>query len=109
MADEGNYRESLNEYFQTGKQRGFADLAAATDAFEEYLWGKSGRHFSPLEIYVTHDINVGCFLGGRKVVTRFDDFSWPHYLDAAVAFLGKNGRARYGYLRTWEHEDILNL
>ena len=31
---------------------------------------------------------------GLKVKWRgFDDFNWPHYLDAAVAFLGKNGRA----------------
>ena len=58
---------------------------------------------------VAHDINIGCFLGGRGVVTRFDDFNWPHYLDAAVAFLGKNGRARYGYLRTWESKNAINL
>lgn len=109
LANEGNYRESLNEYFRTGRQRGFADLAAATEAFEEYLWSESARHFRPLEIYVTHDINVGCFLGGRKVVARFDDFNWPHYLDAAVAFLGKNGRARYGYLRTWESKHTVDL
>ena len=108
LANEGNYRESLNEYFRTGKQRGFADLATATDAFEDYLWSECARHFGPLEIYVTHDINVGCFLGGRRVVTRFDDFNWPHYLDAAVAFLGKNGRARYGYLRSWESKNTFD-
>ena len=108
LANEGNYRESLNEYFRTGRQRGFADLASATEAFEDYLWSRSARHFSPLEIYVTHDINVGCFLGGRRVVTRFDDFNWPHYLDAAVAFLGKNGRARYGYLRSWESKNTFD-
>ena len=108
LANEGNYRESLNEYFRTGKQRGFADLATATDEFEDYLWSECARHFSPLEIYVTHDINVGCFLGGRKVVMRFTDSNWPHYLDAAVAFLGKNGCARYGYLRSWESKNTFD-
>lgn len=48
------------------------------------------------------------WLCGRKVVTRFNDSNWPHYLDAVIAFLGKNGRARYGYLRTWESKNIFD-
>ncbi len=63
---------------------------------------------APLKVYVTHDINVGCFLAGRGVVTRFEDHSWSHYLDAAVAFLGRNGHARYGFLRTWESRHLFD-
>ena len=108
LADKGDYLEALNEYFRTGHQSGFLGLAAATDVFEDYLWNGHPQLEAPLKVYVTHDINVGCFLAGRGVVTRFEDHTWPHYLDAAVAFLGRNGHARYGYLRTWESRNIFN-
>lgn len=57
-----------------------------------------------LNIFVTHDICVGCFLAGRKVITHFDETNWPKFLDAAVAFLGRNGRARYGYMRCYDNK-----
>lgn len=99
LADEGNYIASLNQYFKDGHQRGFQNLADATDKLEDFMWNDWAHINLPLHVMVTHDINVGCFLAGRKVVTEFDEFSWPHYLDAAVGFLDRCGRARYGYMR----------
>ncbi len=99
LADAGNSRCALNEYFRTGKQSGYNDLFEATDAFERHIWEDS---YGPVqfEIYVTHDVNVACFLAGRGVIPQFDDSTWPKYLDAAVAFLGKYGHARYGVMRS---------
>jgi hypothetical protein len=97
IADAGNPRNALNEYFRTGRLKGYNDLFEATDAFERHLWEDGAVQFG---IYVTHDVNVACFLAGRGVVSQFDDSTWPGYLDAAVAFLGKYGHARYGVMRS---------
>ena len=104
LANEGHYFDALNEYFKSGRQRGFNDLAEATDRVEKELW--EGDRYNPhqLNIFVTHDICVGCFLAGRKVITHFDESNWPKFLDAAVAFLGRNGRARYGYMRCYDNK-----
>ena len=99
LADEGHYMDSLNEYFEKGHQRGFNDLAEATDELENFMWNDYSHLNLPLHVMVTHDINVGCFLAGRKVITQFNDSTWPHYLDSAVCFLDRYGRARYGYMR----------
>jgi len=99
LANAGNYRESLNAYFKIGVQRGFNSLRESTDAFERHLWEDGSEQ---LGVYVTHDLNVACFLAGRGVIPQFEDYNWPRYLDAAVAFLGKYGHARYGYMRSLE-------
>ena len=62
-----------------------------------------------LHVMVTHGINVGCFIAGRKVITQFDDSTWPHYLDSAVCFLDRYGRARYGYMRYYENKYTFDL
>ena len=104
LADEGDYHELLNEYFRTGVQRGFNPLKEATDRFENFIWSQHCHNESrQLEIFVTHDINVAAFLAGRGVATRFEDYNWPGFMDAAVAFIGPCGRARYGYMRTHEN------
>ena len=56
-----------------------------------------------------YDINVACFLAGCGVVTRFEEYNWPRYLDAAVAFISQNGQARYGYMRTMENRMRIDL
>ncbi len=109
LASKGNYREALNEYFRTGHQQGFQNLAEATDKLEEYIWNDCSRRSPALHVMVTHDINVGCFLAGRKVITRFDDSTWPHYLDSAVCFLDRYGRARYGFMRYYENKYTFDL
>jgi hypothetical protein len=110
LAEQGDYRESLNEYFRTGVQRGFKDLCAATDILEDFVWSdRWATHNEQLQVFVTHDINVACFLAGRGVVTRFEEYNWPGYLDAAVAFISQNGQARYGYMRTMENRMRIDL
>ena len=109
LANKGNYREALNEYFRTGHQQGFRNLAEATDKLEDFIWNRHSRTNPALHVMVTHDINVGCFLAGRKVITQFDDSTWPHYLDSAVCFLDRYGRARYGFMRHYENKFTFDL
>ena len=109
LANKGNYREALNEYFKTGRQQGFENLAEATDKLEEFIWNDRSRMNPALHVLVTHDINVGCFLAGRKVITQFDESTWPHYLDSAVCFLDRYGRARYGFMRYYGIRGSFNL
>ena len=109
LANKGNYRESLNEYFRTGHQQGFRNLADATDRLEEFIWNHHSHMNPALHVMVTHDINVGCFLAGRKVITQFDDSTWPRYLDSAVCFLDRYGRARYGFMRYYENKYTFDL
>ncbi len=109
LANKGNYRESLNEYFRTGHQQGFQNLAEATNKLEDFIWNYHSHTNPALHVMVTHDINVGCFLAGRKVITQFDDSTWPHYLDSAVCFLDRYGRARYGFMRYYENKYTFDL
>ena len=76
---------------------------------EKELWEGDWCNPHQLNIFVTHDICVGCFLAGRKVITHFDESNWPKFLDAAVAFLGRNGRARYGYMRCYDNKYTFDL
>ena len=109
LANRGNYREALNVYFRTGHQQGFQNLAEATDRLEDFMWNDYSRMNPALHVMVTHDINVGCFLAGRKVIAQFDDSTWPHYLDSAVCFLDRYGRARYGFMRYYENKYTFDL
>lgn len=97
---EGRYRERLNDYFETGVQRGYTPLAAATDRMEGRLGALMPRA-GGLTVAVTHDVNVACFLAGRDVVTSFTEETWPFYLDAAVMIESTDGSRRYGVWR-WD-------
>ena len=97
---EGHYRERLNEYFSAGVQKGYQPLARATDRMEESL-DSLALPSRGLLLAITHDVNVGCFLAGRKVVTAFTADTWPYYLDAAVILSSPKGVVEYGLLR-WD-------
>ena len=97
---EGHYRERLNEYYSVGVQKGYEPLASSTDRMEESLDSLALPSHSLL-LAVTHDVNVGCFLAGRKVVTAFTADTWPYYLDAAVILSSPEGAVEYGFLR-WD-------
>lgn len=97
---EGHYRERLNEYYSVGVQKGYQPLAGATDRMEESL-DSLALPSHGLLLAVTHDVNVGCFLAGRKVVTAFTADTWPYYLDAAVIQSSPEGVVEYGLLR-WD-------
>lgn len=97
LIEAGHFHESVNDYFKTGVQQGFTEFAPAMDAFESHLW-KDGHE--RLGVYVTHSVNVACLLAGWGVCSRFDFQNWPFGFDAAVAFLGRYGHARYGIMRS---------
>lgn len=97
---EGHYRERLNDYYSVGVQKGYQPLAGATDRMEESL-DSLALPSHGLLLAVTHDVNVGCFLAGRKVVTAFTADTWPYYLDAAVILSSPEGVVEYGLLR-WD-------
>jgi len=97
---EGHYRERLNDYFSVGVQRGYRPLVEATERMEGCLRTLYAPRGS-LVVAVTHDVNVGCFLAGRKVITSFTEETWPYYLDAAVILDCEGQPVQYGVLR-WD-------
>lgn len=104
LAERANYHAALNQYFSNGYQRGFNPLAEATDRLEANLLRQGRRAPVPpqLEVFVTHDLNVACFLAGRGVMPQFCEALWPYYLAAAVIFANKSGHPSYGYLPSIE-------
>ena len=76
LAAEGNYHDRLNDYFHSGKQRGFKSLKRAAKRMERHLDDLHEKEW-PLVVAVTHDINVAAFLAARGVVDAFSDETWP--------------------------------
>ena len=108
---EGRYHERLNEYFCSGKMRGYRPLGRATGELDARLYAlhRSGGN---LVVAVTHDINVAAFLAGRGVVTSFTEEAWPDYLDAAVVIAGPGRGREYGSMRwnkDFEGIDLLDM
>lgn len=102
LAAEGNYHDRLNEYFHTGKQRGFKSLKRAAKRMERCLDRLHEKEW-PLVVAVTHDINIAAFLAARGVVDSFSEETWPDYLDAAVTIkCGKIG-SKYLYFQ-WNQD-----
>ena len=99
---EGRYHERLNEYFRSGKMRGYKPLGRATGSMEARLHALH-RPGGDLVVAVTHDINVAAFLAGRGVVTSFTEETWPDYMDAAVVVEGPGRRREYGFMR-WDKD-----
>ena len=102
LAAEGNYHERLNDYFRTGKQRGFKRLRRAAKKMERHLNALHDKDW-PLVVAVTHDINVAAFLAARGVVESFTDETWPDYLEAAAIIKKAEGEVKYTYFR-WNQD-----
>jgi len=102
LAAEGNYHERLNDYFRTGKQRGFRRLRRAAKKMERHLNALHDKDW-PLVVAVTHDINVAAFLAARGVVESFTDETWPDYLEAAAIIKKAEGEVKYIYFR-WNQD-----
>ena len=102
LAAEGNYHDRLNDYFHSGRQRGFRPLKSAAKRMERCLDGLHEKEW-PLVVAVTHDINVAAFLAARGAVASFSDETWPGYLDAAAMIKPCNGAAKYLYFR-WNYD-----
>ena len=96
LAETGDYMAAKNAYFREGRQRGFNRLPEATAEFERTLFAATDARFA---FFVTHDLNVACYMAGRGVRTRFDETTWPGFLDAVVVLQDTNGATRYGEMR----------
>ena len=93
---DGSFYEKVFAYLRDGKQIGFADLHAATDALEEWALARfTGR----LGIFTTHDLYNGAFLKARGVVESFTVETWVQFLDAAAIILRPDNTRRYALVR----------
>ena len=94
---DGSFYEKVFAYLRDGRQTGFADLHAATDALEAWALARfTGR----LGIFTTHDLYDGAFLVARGVVPSFTVETWVQFLDAAAIILSPDGSRRYALVRS---------
>ena len=94
---DGSFYEKVFAYLRDGRQTGFADLYAATDALEEWALARfTGR----LGIFTTHDLYDGAFLVARGVLPSFTVETWIQFLDAAAIIVEPDGRRRYALVRS---------
>ena len=91
-----NFFPACIEYFHTAHQRGFRDLYAATDEFENWIDARwTGRLF----ILSTHDLYIAAFLYARKV-GEFSKENWTRFLDGGAIIDAPDGTRRYALVRT---------
>ena len=94
---DGSFYEKVFAYLRNGRQIGFADIHAATDALEEWALVRfTGR----LGIFTTHDLYNGAFLKARGVVESFTVETWIQFLDAAAIIVHPDGSRRYALVRS---------
>ncbi|MBR1871211.1 MAG: Sua5/YciO/YrdC/YwlC family protein [Kiritimatiellae bacterium] len=86
------------EYIAKGSQCGFAPLAEATDAVEEFVMS---RFSSRLGIFTTHDLYNAAFLSARHARPQgWTVGTWVDFLDSAAIFILPDGTRRYALVRT---------
>ena len=93
---DGGFFVHMREWLEAGRQRGFNDLAAATDRLEEWCLS---RFSARLGIFTTHDLYNGAFLHARGVKTDFDETNWIRFLDSAAIFIRPDGARSYALVR----------
>ena len=93
----GNFFKACFEYYETGEQRGFKNLYAATDALEKWLFE---RFEKKLFIVTTHDCYVAAFLAARGAVEKFSIDNWIRFLDAGAILVYPDGSRKYALVRT---------
>ena len=89
--------EHMAEYMRDGRQRGFAPIEGAADAFERYAMSLFRAR---LGIFATHDVYIAAFLSARKAHAEFTRENWPCFLDAAAIVEEPSGKRRYALLRS---------
>lgn len=94
---DGSFFEKVFSYLETGRQTGFNELHAATDALE--AWALS-KFTAKLGVFTTHDLYNGAFLKARGVVSSFTLETWVQYLDSAAIILAPGGARRYALVRS---------
>lgn len=94
---DGSFYEKVFAYLRDGRQIGFADIHAATDALEEWVLA----HFKGrLGMFTTHDLYNGAFLKARGVAESFTLETWIQFLDAAAIIVRPDGSRRYALVRS---------
>lgn len=91
-----NFFPASFEYFRTGEQRGFRNLAVATDEFERWIDATQRRR---LFVVATHDLFVAAFLAARGE-GGFTCENWVRFLDAGAVLTAPDGTRRYALVRT---------
>ncbi len=94
---DGSFFEKVFAYLRHGRQIGFADLHAASDALEEWVLE---RFTARLGIFTTHDLYNGAYLVARGVEKSFTEETWIQYLDAAAIIIRPDGSRRYALVRS---------
>lgn len=101
-----NFFNACFEYFATGRQRGFKELYAATDACEQWL---TARHTRKLMVVATHDLYVAAFLYARGAVEEFSRENWVRFLDGGAILCYPDGDRRYALVRTGLSQGIVGV
>jgi hypothetical protein len=106
MFKQRNFFEYCFEYLEKGRQYALNDLAPATDALEDWLLSQAS---APLTVATSHDFHIAAFLSARGAYTRHSQETWPHFLDAAALFVGRDGSRRYAFVRTGLSDGIVGV
>ena len=101
-----NFFPACFEYFATGRQRGFRDLHAATDALEGFLLANMSRR---LFVVSTHDLYIAAFLSARGAVGEFTRANWLRFLDGGAILVGADGSRRYALVRAGLSDGIVGV
>lgn len=81
LVSSGNYLSKLNEYFSLGRQKGFHPLYDGFRKFDDLVVKNSSADVS---VFVTHDLNLACYMAGSGICPSFNSSTWPHFLDFAI-------------------------
>jgi len=101
-----NFFPASIEYMETGRQRGFNDLAESADAMERWLFARfAGRLF----VVATHDLYIAAFLSARGAYVDRSRETWPRFLDAGAILVGPDGSRRYALVRTGLSSGIVGV
>ena len=78
-------------------------LTTATAVMESYIWGR--KNLWPIFIQLTNLQTMFGFLAGYETL-QHDETGRPLLVDAAVAFLDRNGSKSCGYIRSFKDEAL---
>ena len=78
-------------------------LTAATTAMESYIWGR--KNLWPIFIQLTNLQTMFGFLAGYDTLPH-DEIGGPLPVDAAIAFLDRDGHMSCGHIRSFKDEAL---
>ena len=93
----GAFYELSFKYIRDGEMEGFAPLAEATDALEDFILKHATAQLS---IFTTHDLFTAAFLSGRGAAPEWTIANWVAFLDSAAIITHPDGRREYAIVRS---------